>query len=524
MPGFSIKCPAALDPDQSAQLLSYQFNEALGQPWRLQTRFLHSGPQPQWAPDLEISVQSPPLLWRGFVTAIHWAPYERSRGFLTIDAFALPLSCTVDPHYRAIPSAQGLAGLLEQVFGDSVRWEWIEPEISALPSHQWLQMGETDWAFLRRICSQLALHAGWFPDSSTRWGTLYSSLPNFGAISQLPLAAQQSATFSQQYLGSRCAHLTTSQEGLFAGKRIQGNETWVIQRATHSLNQEGSVLGTGPIHPAQSELLLQKEESFADIVDPPAHQSSTWIGSISEEKSSAPPIQANGHYPVCIQIPNHEPLACASVRAAQIFSAPQGGIHWPLQPGTPVLLGLEPNNPDEPLILSTLPNPENPCPANDEHPNWMLMRSNAGAEWRIEDRDPGTAMIFLSAHGIEIRLDDQSQELRLHNGACTVTLDQAKQQIRLATASGILLQLDHKAQRVRLEMPGGARVECEASQAIRTQLDEHTILELTPGNIRLQAQDEITLSADHVRIEGQRTVQLHGTQDIILQASQIHLN
>jgi len=526
MSELKIPCPPSLDPDQSGQLLSYCWEEALGQPWTLTARYVVHGAPPHWIADLEIQIQGLYQQWRGYVHDIQWQRFDNKRNILNITARALPRSCFEVPRFRSIPAALGIPELLKSVFGDSVQWKWPKPIDARLPKHQWLQWDETDWQFIQRICARLDWQIAWLPAPANSWGTLFEELPTWGEPIERPQATRSSNLLNVHPAGLRTT-LTSSCVGLCAGLRIAwepAQDPWIVFRATHSLRMDGSILGTGPVQPAQCEIEMRPDVGANLSQKLNRKYVPHWWGVIPGKSSEPSPLQSNGCYPVELHTPEQQSLSCASVRAAQTFSAPSGGIHWPLLPQTQVLLVPEPDDPDQPIILAVIPTLEHPSPCDDKHPDWMRMKSRSGAEIRLEDQRNGSALHLESTHGLTLRMDDAQKELRLQAGPCALAINLETETMQFSTASGIQINMNHHNGSLCVNMPGGARMEMHESKHFQLQLDDKTRWEMRPGKLLLESSSEIEIRSSSIHLHASQQVQVEGAQTIQLEAAQIKLN
>ncbi|MEZ4443570.1 MAG: type VI secretion system tip protein TssI/VgrG [Polyangiaceae bacterium] len=73
------------------------------------------------------------------------------------------------------------------------------------------------------------------------------------------------------------------------------------------------------------------------------------------------------------------------VRMMQPHAGSRYGMHFPLQPGTEVLLGFVDGNPDRPIIVGTSPNPETASPVDADNFSQNVLRTKSNNELVIED-------------------------------------------------------------------------------------------------------------------------------------------
>ena len=89
--------------------------------------------------------------------------------------------------------------------------------------------------------------------------------------------------------------------------------------------------------------------------------------------------------------PSQPTQATPFIRKAQSYAGGPGdsgtatGLHMPLTGGAEVLWGSIDGDPDRPVILGTLPNPETPSPINSDNPAQNRMRTASDNEWLLDD-------------------------------------------------------------------------------------------------------------------------------------------
>ncbi|MFV1993308.1 MAG: hypothetical protein ACC635_05330, partial [Acidiferrobacterales bacterium] len=89
--------------------------------------------------------------------------------------------------------------------------------------------------------------------------------------------------------------------------------------------------------------------------------------------------------------PSQQTLATPFIRKAQPYAGGPGdggtatGLHMPLTGGAEVLWGSIDGDPDRPVILGTLPNPETPSPINSDNPAQNRLRTVSDNEWLLDD-------------------------------------------------------------------------------------------------------------------------------------------
>ncbi len=83
------------------------------------------------------------------------------------------------------------------------------------------------------------------------------------------------------------------------------------------------------------------------------------------------------------------PAAAYAVRMAQPSAASRGsyGMHFPLRPGTEVLIGFIDGDPDRPIIVGALPNAHAPSPVTSADPRLSRIVSARGVVFELNDGD-----------------------------------------------------------------------------------------------------------------------------------------
>ena len=83
------------------------------------------------------------------------------------------------------------------------------------------------------------------------------------------------------------------------------------------------------------------------------------------------------------------------IRMAQPYAGEDYGMHFPLHKGTEVLLTFVDGDPDRPIIVASVPNPETKTPVTSENQTQAILRTAGGNEIKHEDKD-GNQLIRLS--------------------------------------------------------------------------------------------------------------------------------
>ena len=99
-------------------------------------------------------------------------------------------------------------------------------------------------------------------------------------------------------------------------------------------------------------------------------------------------LDAQGRYIIRVLFdtaPPGERKASLPIRMAQAHSGPNYGIHYPLRPGTEVLLAFVGGDPDRPIIVGSVPNGVTPTPVVDADHTLHRIRTWSGVLVEIDD-------------------------------------------------------------------------------------------------------------------------------------------
>ncbi len=105
------------------------------------------------------------------------------------------------------------------------------------------------------------------------------------------------------------------------------------------------------------------------------------------------------------------------LRMAQAHAGQSSGIHFPLLKGSEVLVAFTDGDPDRPVILSAMPNPEHPSVVADENQQSNMLQSPGGHKIDLTDTE-GQKRLSLETpggHRIIMRDENGKRELRLES-------------------------------------------------------------------------------------------------------------
>lgn len=92
------------------------------------------------------------------------------------------------------------------------------------------------------------------------------------------------------------------------------------------------------------------------------------------------------------------------LRMAQAHAGQSSGIHFPLLKGVETLVAFTDGDPDRPVIVSAIPNPEHPSVVTDKNQQTNMIQTPAGHKITIHDEDGKGEIKMESSGGCYIRL------------------------------------------------------------------------------------------------------------------------
>jgi type VI secretion system secreted protein VgrG len=105
------------------------------------------------------------------------------------------------------------------------------------------------------------------------------------------------------------------------------------------------------------------------------------------------------------------------LRMAQAHAGESSGIHFPLLKGVETLVAFTDGDPDRPLILSALPNPEHPSVVVDENQQTNMIRTPGGNKISLTDTEGQKNLSLETPGGNQIIMRDENgkREIRLQS-------------------------------------------------------------------------------------------------------------
>ncbi len=176
----------------------------------------------------------------------------------------------------------------------------------------------------------------------------------------------------------------------------------------------------------------------------------------------------------------------------------QPGWHMPLQDGAEILVSCLNSDPDRPMIVGALPNPENRSPVTSANPQQNIIRTAGGQELVFDDTidEPVITLKTFAGHNM------------LHLNA-----DRAEHLIRLASDQGLA---EIYAKQTIQTQCGDSLTETVGNNRTLVAEDKHEIV-TTTGEIHHQAATDATLCAGNtIQLEAGQNLEFEAAQDMTL--------
>ncbi|MFT3768020.1 MAG: type VI secretion system tip protein TssI/VgrG [Minicystis sp.] len=121
----------------------------------------------------------------------------------------------------------------------------------------------------------------------------------------------------------------------------------------------------------------------------------------AEQQGPYAEVDDDGRYKVKFLFDTSGPgdgKASRPTRMMQPHSGAGYGFHFPLRPGTEVLITFVNGDPDRPIIAGTVPNPQTPSPVQAENANRNIIRTGGGNEVNFDDTSDGQRIKMTTPH------------------------------------------------------------------------------------------------------------------------------
>lgn len=241
------------------------------------------------------------------------------------------------------------------------------------------------------------------PETERTEGGLVGGIVEYGTHHKTPtegarfaqIRAEESLAGRRIYRGRAVAH------ALSAGTRLHldehpyfGKLELLVTTITHSLEQSlgSDEEGKERVYRNTFDAVSTKHAYRPPRVTPRPRIHGVVTGIVQPgpngETGGFAELDADGSYTVQFHYDTTEAgeqKASRPVRMAQPFAGPSQGMHFPLRPGTEVLLVFLDGDPDRPLIVGAVPNPVTVSPSISQSRNKNRIRTASGIEVEISD-------------------------------------------------------------------------------------------------------------------------------------------
>tara|TARA_R110002073_G_scaffold60536_3_gene152158 strand:+ start:198 stop:3113 length:2916 start_codon:yes stop_codon:yes gene_type:complete len=96
-------------------------------------------------------------------------------------------------------------------------------------------------------------------------------------------------------------------------------------------------------------------------------------------------LDADGRYLVTMEYDTNATKVKRWVRMSQPSSGPSSGMHFPINPGAEVVLAHIDGDPDRPIIVGAVPNPDNESPTNEDNVSANAIQTRTGNMLNLDD-------------------------------------------------------------------------------------------------------------------------------------------
>lgn len=179
------------------------------------------------------------------------------------------------------------------------------------------------------------------------------------------------------------------------GPRLE-REGLLLLSVDHEAEQSVAVHGggTGTQHYVNTFRAIDAELTYRPARVTPIPRIFGVLTGVVEQEPEAPVtdyamIDAEGRYTIKFLFDTSNPReqkASRPVRMIQPHVGPNYGVHFPLKPGVEVLLVFVDGDPDRPLIVGAVPNPETPSPVTRSNPLMNRIKTASGVLIELKDR------------------------------------------------------------------------------------------------------------------------------------------
>ncbi|MCC6527892.1 MAG: type VI secretion system tip protein VgrG [Polyangiaceae bacterium] len=208
----------------------------------------------------------------------------------------------------------------------------------------------------------------------------------------------------------RVYHGKSNVAGLSAGQKLtveghpRGDLTLVVTEVRHAAKQVALGRGDGDEREYHNEFVAVHENTVfrPRRVTPKPRVSGVLTAVVdAESRGRYAEIDDDGRYKVKFMFDTSGPdegKASRLVRMMQPHSGAGYGMHFPLRPGTEVLITFVDGDPDRPIIAGTVPNPQTASPVVAENATRNVIRTGGGNEINIDDQESSERIKLSTPH------------------------------------------------------------------------------------------------------------------------------
>ncbi len=200
------------------------------------------------------------------------------------------------------------------------------------------------------------------------------------------------------------------------------------------------------------------------------------------------------------------------VRMAQPYAGSDYGMHFPLHKGTEVLLTFIDGDPDRPIIVSAVPNPETKTPVTSENQTQAVIRTAGGNEIKLEDKE-GSQLIKLYCPTAET-----SVRLGAPNPSGKTGIDQCTEKNMATVVGGWETRV--VGTQMTLSPDGAQNLHVEGDRYLHVTGKEEITID-GDRNLRVTGQENTTVEGDQIQdISTRQDVTVHGDQTVQVEGHQ----
>lgn len=250
--------------------------------------------------------------------------------------------------------------------------------------------------------------------------------------------------------------------------------------------------------------------------------------------------------------------ASRPIRLSQPYGGPNYGMHMPLHNGTEIAIGFIGGDPDRPIALGAVPNPNTNSPVNSKNKSESLIRTASGHQIRLDDKEDKT-VIDITTKGKhvlsmnddedakevhikttdsnELVMDDKGKNIRITTpeGAHTLKMDYDKKVFSVETKYGHKFTMDDEAKKIAVQTKDGHILSLDDDKKLLTLQDgkgKHVfqidaggslISITTAGDMELIAKGALNIEAKEITMEAKSgAINMKAKQDLVLDGMNVN--